>query len=213
MKPIYFCFLVLFSTLLLAQGNTMTDSLNQEFQIEKVKRFSLGAKLGIPNVIGGSAEVVLPFFHNRLAPYLDYNNFSFNLDKTADLSLSYIEYGANFYLKDQGKGFYVGLGNAKMKTDLHYNELVFNGNGMTITDSAKVDFDLDTFNVKMGIKSGGTFYFRFELGFGIGTVPDAVKFTAVSNGITEEFTKDVPAIPGITSNGILIGNVGFGFSF
>ena len=100
-----------------------------------------------------------------------------------------------------------------MNADLQYNELVFSGNGMTITDSAKVDFDLDTFNVKMGIKSGGTFYFRFELGFGLGTVPDAIKFTAMSNGITEEFTKDIPAIPGITSNGILLGNVGFGFSF
>ncbi len=212
MKPIYFSVLVLFSSLLLAQGNTMTDSLNQEFQIEKVKRFSLGAKLGIPNVIGGSAEVVLPVFHNRLAPYLDYNNFSLNTEDSK-VSFSYREFGANIYIKDQGKGFYVGLGSAKMNADLLYTDLVFSKNGVTTTGKADVDFNLDTFNVKMGIKSGGTFYFRFELGFGIGTVPDAINFTATSAGITQQFTEKLPAIPGISTNGLLIGNVGFGFSF
>jgi len=51
------------------------------------------------------------------------------------------------------------------------------------------------------------------VGYGIGSIPDQLSFTATSNGITEQFTEEIPAIPGIGTNGLLIGNIGFGLSF
>lgn len=210
---IYFIIpLFLISISLTAQETMVLDSLNQEDYIEKVKRFSLGAKLGIPNLAGGSVEVVLPLFQNHLAPYFDYSQFSVNLD-TSESSLSYNELGANIYFNDKGKGFFVGLGRASMNADVLFTDLVFSENGITTTGTGYTELDLSTFNVKLGIKSGGTFFFRFEVGYGLGSIPDELIFTATSQGITEEFTEDIPAIPGIGTNGLLIGNIGFGLSF
>ena len=47
----------------------------------------------------------------------------------------------------------------------------------------------------------------------IGKIPDELKFTATSNGISDSFIEEVPPIPGLGSNGVLFGNVGFGLSF
>ena len=214
MRTIYIVPLFLLSTFLIAQEPLVSDSLNQgqEEYIEKVKRFSLGAKLGIPNLAGGSIEVVLPLFQNRLAPYFDYSQFSVNLD-SSESSLSYSELGANIYFNDKGKGFFVGLGSARMNADVLFTDLVFSEDGVTTSGSGSTDLNLNTFNVKLGIKSGGTFFFRFEVGYGLGSIPDQLTFTATSQGITEQFTEDIPAIPGIGTNGLLIGNIGFGLSF
>ncbi|MDA9572467.1 hypothetical protein N9R44_03775, partial [Flavobacteriaceae bacterium] len=75
------------------------------------------------------------------------------------------------------------------------------------------DFNLDTTNFKIGIKTGGTIFFRLELGYGVGSIPDALDFTATFEGITQSFSEAIPPIPGLGSEGVLIGNVGFGFSF
>jgi hypothetical protein len=47
----------------------------------------------------------------------------------------------------------------------------------------------------------------------MGSIPDSIDFIATSNGITESFSEDVPAIPGLSSGGLLISNFGFGLSF
>ena len=74
----------------------------------------------------------------------------------------------------------------------------------------------------MGIKTGGRIFFRLELGYGIGTIPTTVelngRFTYTdSDGITQPDTgtetEDFPAIPGVSTNGVLVGNFGFGVSF
>ena len=68
--------------------------------------------------------------------------------------------------------------------------------------------------VKLGLKTGGTLYFSFELGYGFGTIPDSLTFNAVSStGISESVTEDIPNIPGIGSGGMVVGNIGFGISF
>jgi len=51
------------------------------------------------------------------------------------------------------------------------------------------------------------------LGYGLGTIPSELNFTATSSGITESFTEDIPTLPGLGANGIILGNVGFGYSF
>ena len=74
----------------------------------------------------------------------------------------------------------------------------------------------------MGIKTGGRIFFRLELGYGIGTIPKTVelngRFTYTdSDGNTQTDTgtetEDFPAIPGVSTNGVLVGNFGFGVSF
>ncbi|MBT5788425.1 MAG: hypothetical protein HOI14_05075, partial [Flavobacteriaceae bacterium] len=45
------------------------------------------------------------------------------------------------------------------------------------------------------------------------SIPETLTFTATSNNITQTFTEDLPNIPGVSSDGILVGNLGLGFSF
>jgi hypothetical protein len=55
-----------------------------------------------------------------------------------------------------------------------------------------------------------------ELGYGMGSLPQTVNFTATDNSnpsYTEIVTEDIPEIPGISENGLIIGNIGFGVSF
>jgi hypothetical protein len=47
----------------------------------------------------------------------------------------------------------------------------------------------------------------------MGSIPESIDFIETSNGITESFSEDVPAIPGLSSGGLLISNFGFGLSF
>ena len=177
----------------------------------KVKYINLGVKLGIPNLIGGSAEIILPILGNRIGPYFDYSGFSIDTDEIGT-SFSYLEYGANLYFNQKGNGFFLSLGQGKFNTELAFNALDF-GNLLVLPEPITTDFNFNTTNIKLGIKSGGTFYFRFELGFGLADIPDSVDFIATYGGITKSFSEELPPIPGISTSGILIGNIGFGFSF
>ena len=51
------------------------------------------------------------------------------------------------------------------------------------------------------------------MGYGFGNIPESVDFTATASGITESFSEEIPPIPGVSSNGTIIGNIGFGISF
>jgi len=178
----------------------------------RVKRFSIGAKIGIPNVIGGEAELVLPILNNHIAPYFDYSGFSLSV-LDAEANLTFIEYGANLYLGSKGKGLYLGVGKASLKTAVTFQNLVFQEGFQSLIGEGEGALDISTMNLKLGLKSGGRIFFRFEVGYGMGTIPDAVNFTATLNGITETFSEDIPAIPGLGASGVLIGNIGFGIAF
>jgi len=178
----------------------------------KIKRFNLGLKLGIPNLIGGSAEVLLPLLDNGIAPFIDYSGLDINTNEVAT-NLSYFEYGVNYYPNRKGTGFFLALGRAQFKTDLTFYDLVFSEAGQSVVGDASTTFDFNTTNIKLGIKAGSRIYFRFELGFGFGTIPEEIEFTAQSGGIEEFFSEPLPPLPGVSSGGILIGNVGFGLAF
>lgn len=82
--------------------------------------------------------------------------------------------------------------------------------------SGSTDIALNTTNFKIGLKTGGTIYFRLELGYGMGSLHQTVDFTETDNSnpsYTEIVTEDIPEIPGISENGLIIGNIGFGVSF
>lgn len=204
--------IIIISTALNAQ--TSSDEI-EESEIEpKIKHFALGAKVGIPQVLSGSLEVVLPILNNHFAPYIDLS--SFNADDSGDeFSFFYAEYGLNFYLGEKGKGIYLSVGQSSLNFDLTFNDLIYSDGGQSIVGTGTAELNLNTTNLKLGIKTGGTLYFRFELGYALGEIPDSIDFTATSNGITESFSEEIPRIPGINDSGagIPLANIGIGIAF
>jgi len=194
-----------------------TDSI----EIYKVKRLFVGIKLGIPNIAGLSLEGVSPFFGNRIAPFVDYSSFPVNTVDT-DIDLKYAEFGSNFYFGNQGKGVYVGIGFGTLKPEIIFKEQEFEENGNRGTGTAVVSTQIKTTNLKLGIKTGGQVYFRLEIGYGIGAIPKTIELNGTftytdGDGNTQTDTgtetENFPAIPGVSTNGVLVGNFGFGVSF
>jgi len=160
-------------------------------------------------MVGGAVEYVLPMLENHFAPYLNISAFDFD-DGTTSIDLSYNEFGAKYYFKERGKGLFAGVGISKFSTSLGYTDANVGG---SLTGVGSVDLDINTTILKLGIKTGGTIYFSLELGYGFGTIPDTLTFNATAGGITESVTEEIPDIPGIGSGGMVVGNIGFGFSF
>ena len=173
------------------------------------KRISVGAKVGVPNILSLNGEFVLPILDNHFAPFIDYGAFDIE-DGATDVGLKYTEFGLNYYFGSKGKGFYIGAGIAELSTDLIFNDLEFDDG---TTGSGSVGVDIGTTNLKLGLKTGGVFYFRIEAGYGLGSPPKTIDFEATANGVTETFSEPIPEIPGVNESGLLIGNIGFGFSF
>lgn len=153
---------------------------------------------------------MLPFLNNHIAPYLDYGKTKFTLED-AITNYSFFEYGVNFYTGKKGYGFFIGIGKSALNSEVNFKNLDFGIQGAKGT--VTVPFDLETTNLRFGVKTGGTIYFKFDLGYGIGDVPETINFTASSNGITKGFSEDLPPLPGVGSSGILLGSIGLGFSF
>jgi len=208
MKNLFFLIFTLTSILSFSQ-NEEIDTLKIE---DKSRLISLGAKIGIPNLASLNGEIVLPILDNHFAPYIDYGAFNLDIEDT-ESSLNYTEYGINFYFSNNGKGLYASAGIAQLDSEFTFNNLTFEENGVSQIGSAKTNLDINTLNLKLGFKTGGSIYFRFEIGYGMGSIPESIDFIATSNGITESFSEDVPAIPGLNSGGLLISNFGFGLSF
>jgi len=72
----------------------------------------------------------------------------------------------------------------------------------------------------LGIKSNSKIFFRLEVGYGIGKIPNNLDLTGIfsyekdgilytSNGSSIE---SFPTVPGLGKKGIIIGNFGFGIS-
>ncbi|MGC6434358.1 MAG: hypothetical protein ACON4M_09210 [Crocinitomicaceae bacterium] len=208
MKKIILLVFLLFTTISFSQ-EIVNDSISDK---SKSKLISVGAKLGVPNVISFNGEIILPILGNHLAPFIDYGALEIELDGT-NASLKYSEYGLNFYFGNNGKGFYASAGKGQLNTDITFNNLTFEENGVTQKGSATTGLDINSLNLKLGVKTGGFVFLRIEVGYGMGTIPDRLNFTATSNGITETFSEEIPSIPGLSSDGLLIGNIGLGISF
>ena len=206
MKKIFLILSIISTAYVSAQDISITDS------ILKSKTISIGVKAGVPNILSLNGEFVLPILNNHLAPFVDYGSFSLDIENT-QADLKYLEYGLNIYFGNKGKGLYVGAGSGKLTNEFTFNDLTFEDNGVSLKGSATTSLDINALNLKLGFKSGGLIYFRIEAGYGIGTIPDRLNFTATSGGITESFSEEIPAIPGIGSNGFAIGNIGLGVSF
>ena len=170
----------------------------------------IGLKIGAPNVLSFGGEFILPFADNRLAPFIDYGSFKYDRNNIA-IGLKFLEYGLNIYVNSNKKGFYGSISKASLNSDVTYSEIVLDNN---LTGKGSTDLKIDTYNFKAGYKTGNRFYFRFEIGYGVGEIPENLVFLATaSNGMELETTQPIPKIPGVGSKGMVIGNIGFGIAF
>lgn len=206
MKKTRFLFAIMVSGFLGAQ------EIQNDPPADSSKLISIGTKLGVPNIVSFNGEIILPFLDNHFASYIDYGAFNIDVEDT-ETALNYSEYGINFYFGNSGKGLYASAGMAQLSTEFTFNNLTFEENGVSQKGSASTGLDLNTLNLKLGFKTGGFIFLRVEAGYGMGTIPDRLNFTATSGGITESFSEEIPAIPGLNANGLLIGNIGIGLSF
>ena len=165
----------------------------------------------MPNIAGVSLEGVTPLIDNRVALFADFSGFNVN-DAETEIGLGYSEFGTNIYFGNKGKGAYAGIGFGNLSADLtFYKNLDGGGRGKGTTD-----LDIKSTNLKFGIKTEGRFYFRFEVGYGFTSdVPDeiTVTLTEIGGSQTDTDTFETPTIPGLGTNGLLVGNFGFGISF
>ena len=123
---------------------------------------------------------------------IDYNNF---------------EIGTNIYFGQNGRGFYAGLSYFSFDSEGTFTDVEFDNN--TIGDgSGAIKFN--TINAKLGVKVGRVFYFRLEVGYGFGDTPEFITVTGPNNTTAVE---EIPEIPGITTSGLPVFNIGFGFAF
>jgi len=212
MRKILFYLTFLISLGLYAQETEQSQEVeNVDLLEEKVKRFSAGVKVGVPNIVGLSFEGVTPLLDNRLAAFADFSGFNVS-DQETEIGINYSEFGVNVYFGNKGKGFYAGLGAGNLSTDLtFFEDLDGGGRG-----KGTVGLDIKSTNLKLGIKTGGTIYFRFEVGYGVTSdIPTeiTVRLEEIDGSQTQTDEFEVPTIPGVGSNGILVGNFGFGLSF
>ena len=184
--------------------------------LNKVKRFSIGVKVGVPNVVTGGIEYNLPFLNNHFAPYIDYTKINYKEDgESFSGSLSYSEFGLNYYFNEKGKGVYLGAGISNFSLIGEDNAIEIDG-ASGRTGTADTNFEFSGTALKLGVKSGGTFYVRFEVGYSFGSFPTKITITAVDNAdssLTEVEVVEIPEVPGISDSGIVVANLGFGFSF
>jgi len=175
--------------------------------IAQEKPLRIGAKLGVPNIITANAEYVTPLLNNRVALALDYMSLSKTIDDT-NINYDNFEIGTNIYLNNKGTGLYAGISYFSFNGEGTFVDVEFQPD---VFQDGKGTIDFNTLNVKVGAKLGGTFYSRIEVGYGFGDIPE---FILVKSNSNDETTfEEIPQIPGISSSGLLVFNLGFGFSF
>ncbi|MEJ6557476.1 MAG: hypothetical protein QNL41_06270 [Flavobacteriaceae bacterium] len=221
MKNLFLSLFMLSSTIVFAQEIEQDIETIDSLELPSIKRIAIGVKFGVPNIAGLSLEGVTPLLGNRIAPFFDYSSFNVNPDEV-EVGLTYTEFGSNIYFGNKGKGVYAGIGFGSLDTDLVFTNIeLTDDNGNSGNGTASISQSLNTTNIKLGIKTGGRFYFRLEVGYGIGDIPDTIDvtgdFTYTENGQTIKGsgtqTEEFPTIPGVGTSGVLIGNFGFGIAF
>ncbi len=189
-----------------------TQAQDKQDKVKSIKPFRIGVKVGVPNIVGGNAELV---FFKRLAAYVDYSSYSGTFSDV-EVSFNDFEAGINIYFKNTGKGFYGSFGYSSFSIDGSYSGAQTNS-GIDFTGQATGSLTINTMNAKLGLKLGRSFYFRTEVGYGFGTIPQTITVTGVVTGggvtTTETGTEDIPDIPGISTSGLAIFNIGFGIAF
>lgn len=192
----------------------------EETEITKVRPVRIGLKIGVPNLIGGNLEYVTPLLEDRLALNVDYSTIKsgwFISDEESGedkLDFNYWEAGVNYYFFKPGKGLYGNLSYGSMSFEGVANEIE-SENDPSMTGTANIDYNNNSFNIKLGAKLGGLFYFRPEIGYSFSSLPETVEIVVnMDDGSTEHQEYNVKEFAGIDLlfSGFMV-NIGFGFAF
>ena len=180
----------------------------------KVRPFRIGVKIGFPNIIGGNVEYVTPLLEKRLALNVDYSTLksewllgSGDTEGDMKIDFTYLDFGLNYYFFKPGRGLYGGVSynNIKAKSTTEDSESI-----------EYIDEKHSSFNVKLGAKLGGLFYFRPEVGYSFSPLPKEYEVLIVyDDGTRETRTDDWSDFEGpadILFKGLMF-NIGFGFAF
>lgn len=200
----------MFSTILYSQEKGSIDSTSTDF---RVRHFRIGLKIGTPNAVGGTFEIVLPILNNHLAPFIDYSKIKVTIDDGL-YDLNYFEAGANIYFNNKGRGLYGVISYGMLNLEGTFTDVELTSGGIDLeVGSAYSELKIETANVKLGLKLGKKFYFLTELGYGFGYIPDEIILTGTINGKPATAVRAIPGIPGVGNNGYPIFNLGCGLSF
>ena len=202
-----FLLLIPFSSI--AQENEITEEIETESSssTSDINPLRLGVKAGVPNVFSINVEYVTPLLDNRVAFAVDY--FPLTLS-TSDVEAKFknFEIGSNVYLKNTGKGLYGGISYFSFNADARVSDVDFDDESYG-TGNTSIEFN--TFNLKVGAKLGRAFYFRIELGYGFGELPETVVIT--SDDGNSSTTEDIEEVISFLGAGVPVFNFGIGYSF
>lgn len=178
-----------------------------------VNPIRIGVKIGVPDIFAGNIEFVTPLLNNRIALFADYSKFNVN-EEDAEVKVNYIEAGLNIYFNNKGRGLYASVSLSNLKVDGKYTNAETR-DGTLYQGTATGDVEIKTTNLKLGAKLGKKFYFRIEAGYGFGDIPQEIKVTGTEQGTgtIEIDYVEIPDIPSISESGMIVANIGFGFSF
>jgi len=211
----YYFLIGIFLTMLISissfsQDITETENVKNESldSKEDINPLRLGFKVGVPSFFTISAEYVTPLLDNRVAFAIDYFPLRINL---LDIESKFrnFEIGSNIYLNNKGKGLYGGLSYYKFNAEVSNIEETEFDDGSIGTGETNIKFN--TFNLKLGAKLGRAFYFRIELGYGFGNLPETIVITSTENNSST--TEDTSEVISFLGSGVPIFNFGVGYSF
>lgn len=191
------------------------DSYNSK---NELRPYRIGLKFGTPMVAGLDLEYVTPLWTSRVAPFIGFTSIGLQITDDAKLNFSAFEIGSNIYFngRGDGRGFYGSLAyqsiNATLKQQDYKAE---DGKVYQGTATSKISFG--GFNTKIGVKVGRTFYFRTELGYSFGSLPEEIVTKGTYNGQPindrQNIKDDLADTPVLNMGGIPLFNLGFGFAF
>lgn len=224
MKTKFWIFAVLIAIFLFPPTTGFAQETAVDFDAKNsfnVRSFRIGAKIGFPNLIGGNLEYVLPLLNEKIAVSADYSRFkSSNIIEImggedtddVDMSVSYLEGGLNYYFFKPGNGLYAGVSYSQLKFEGIIKDFFESQTDPDKYGDGKVDFANGSFNIKIGAKLGGLFYFRPEVGYSFNAFPPEIPVeVSFEDGSQEQQNYDTYIID-IIHDGLIF-NIGFGFAF
>lgn len=216
MRKITMFFMLFFAVFTYAQNDDDTITSND------VRPYRIGLKIGVPNVASLEFEYLTPLLNNRVAPFANYIGSRRNFDEIK-ARLNIFELGSNIYISknNEGRGLYgsISYQNISGKADIQDYEPENNNPDGTIkydgTSKTKVSYN--GINLKFGAKLGRKFFFRTELGYSFGKIPEevVVKGTYQGRSVQDVYSikENIEDAPVVEPNGFPIFNLGFGFAF
>ncbi len=184
---------------------------------DDIKPFRIGLKIGAPNVASLEFEYVTPALGNSLAFFANYTGASFNVDQV-DTSSNIFEIGSNIYFSKnrEGRGMYGSISYQSISSNLSIKDYEAE-DGTIYEGDAKTSVSYSGLNVKIGAKLGKKFFFRTEIGYSFGEIPKEIfvegNFEGEPISETASIESEIDDLPFIFQNGLLIFNLGFGYSF